>query len=321
MNATIAVLAGVGAAATFAVAALLQQLAARKVPQAASLRPALLLDLLRRPLWLGGFGAMLLGYAFQAIALSFGPVALVQPIVATELVFALPLAMWAGHLRAGVREWLGIAAVVGGITLFVVTASPRPGQADPGPLLWMCILVPAAAVVILVGALAAGPPSPRRAGLLAVNAGICFGLIAVLTKSVTHLAGHGAGVLFSHFEPYALVAVGVMAFLFSQSAFQAAPIINSMPIHDLVEPLLAVLIGATVLDERFATGGVAPLLEVAGAAFACIGVMVLARSRIIHTLYERTKPDAVSPRPAPEPAPSSNHRRDSDTGGLLGRTR
>ena len=292
VNATAAVLAGVSAAATFAVAALLQQLAARDVPQAASLRPALFLDLLRRPLWLGGFGTMLLGYGFQAVALSFGPVALVQPIVATELVFALPLAMWVGHLRAGVREWLGIAAVVGGITLFVVTASPQPGQADPGPLLWICILVPAAAVVIVVLALAAGPPSPRRAGLLAVNAGICFGLIAVLTKSVTHLASHGAGVLFSHFEPYALVGVGVVAFLFSQSAFQAAPIINSMPIHDIVEPLLAVLIGATALNERFSTAGIDPLLEITGAALACVGVVVLARSRVVHTLYERTKPDA-----------------------------
>lgn len=297
MHSALAVGAGLTAAATFALAALLQQLAAREVAPAKSVRLALFIDLVRRPMWLGGLGAMLCGYALQAIALASGPIALVQPIVATELAFALPLAMWSGHMRASAREWLGIACVVGGTTLFVVTASPQPGHADPGPLLWIAILVPAAVVIVVVLRFASGRPSPRRAALLAVNAGICFALVSVLTKSTVHLAGHGAGVLLSHFEPYALVAVGIMAFLFSQSAFQAAPIINSMPIHDLLEPILAVLIGATALDEGLASSGIDPLLEASGALVACVGVVVLARSKVVHALYERTRP--VEPPTAP----------------------
>jgi drug/metabolite transporter (DMT)-like permease len=303
VNSAIAVVTGLSAAAAFAVAALLQQLAARDVAPTKSVRLTLFMDLVRRPLWLCGLGAMLCGYVLQAVALGSGPIALVQPIVATELAFALPLAMWSGHMRASPREWLGIAGVVGGVTLFVVTASPRSGQADPGPLLWLCILAPAAAVIGIVLRLASGPPSPRRAAMLAVNAGICFALVSVLTKSTVHLAGHGAGVLLSHFEPYALVCVGIMAFLFSQSAFQAAPIINSMPIHDLLEPVLAVLIGATALDEGLASTGIHPLLEASGALVACVGVVVLARSKVIHALYERTRPVApVSPEDHGTPA-------------------
>jgi len=289
MRTAISAPAGLGAAATFAVAALLQQLAAREMPDGQSLRPALLLQLLRKPLWLAGGAAMLCGFGNQATALAYGPVALVSPLVATELAFALPLALRVGHLRAGATEWLATAGVVGGVALFVTVAAPRPGNADPGPWLWVTLLVPAAASMLFIAAVASGPGSPRRAALLATGAGIAFGVLAVATKSVTHLAGHGAGVLFSHFELYALVCLGITAFLFSQSAYQAAPITCSMPIIDVVEPLVPVVIGATVLNERLAIAGFDPLLEVVGATLAIAGVAALARSPVVLSLYERSK--------------------------------
>jgi len=282
-------LAGLCAAATFAVAALLQQLAAREIPMARSLRPRLLIDLLHRPMWLAGFAAMLVGFGLQATALALGPVALVAPIIATELAFALPLAMRVGRLRAGFKEWAATACVVAGVAVFVIVSDPRPGNADPGPWLWVALLVPAGLVILVIAGMASGPSSPRRATLLAVDAGIAFGLLSVLTKSVIHLAGHGGGVLFSHFELYALICVGISAFVFSQSAYQAAPITCSMPVFDVVEPVIAVLIGATVLNERLAISGIDPLLEVVGAVAAIAGVIGLARSRVVQTLYDKSQ--------------------------------
>jgi len=167
---------------------------------------------------------MLAGFGLQATALALGPVALVAPLIATELASALPLAMRIGHLKAGLKEWLATAGVVAGVALFVTVSAPRSGNADPGPWMWVALLAPATGLLFMLATVAAGPPSPRRAGLLATGAGIAFSLLAVLTKSVIHLAGEGAGVLLSHFEPYALVCVGVSAFVFSQSAYQAAPI-------------------------------------------------------------------------------------------------
>ncbi len=299
MRTVVSALAGLCAAATFAVAALLQQLAAREMPTSRSLRPRLLVDLLHKPMWLAGFGALLVGFGLQATALALGPVALVAPIIATELAFALPLAMKVGHLRAGLKEWVATACVVAGVALFVVVSNPRPGSADPGPWMWVALLVPAGLVILAIAGMARGPSSPRRAALLAIDAGIAFGLLSVLTKSVIHLAGHGAGVLFSHFEPYALICLGISAFVFSQSAYQAAPITCSMPVFDVVEPVVAVLIGATVLNERLAISGMDPLLEVIGAAAAIAGVVGLARSRVVQTLYDRSQvPDAARPRDA-----------------------
>lgn len=152
MQVAASVLAGIGAAGLFAIAALLQQLAAREAPEEESLHLSLLLRLVHRPLWLAGLGVMLLGYALEATALAFGPVALVQPLIVTELVFALPLAMWVGRLRAGLREWVATIAIVSGVALFVTTTSPTPGTADPGPALWLSILVPAALIMLGVTA-------------------------------------------------------------------------------------------------------------------------------------------------------------------------
>jgi hypothetical protein len=207
--------------------------------------------------------------------------------------------MKVGHLKAGLREWVATACVVAGVALFVVVSNPRDGNADPGPWMWFALMVSAGLGILAIAGIARGPSSPRRAALLAIDAGIAFGLLSVLTKSVIHLAGHGAGVLFSHFEPYALICVGVSAFVFSQSAYQAAPITSSMPVFDVVEPVVAVLIGATVLDERLAISGMDPLLEVVGAVAAIAGVVGLARSQVVRGLYERSHvSDTDGPRDA-----------------------
>src|SRR5690348_12116202 len=86
---TTSIAAALAAAVAFALAAVFQQEAARTADPDSSLSPRLLLILLRRPRWLAGVGLLLCGYGLQALALVNGPVALVQPIVATELAFAV----------------------------------------------------------------------------------------------------------------------------------------------------------------------------------------------------------------------------------------
>ncbi|MGH9114438.1 MAG: DMT family transporter, partial [Acidimicrobiales bacterium] len=88
------ILAALAAAVAFAVAAVLQQESTECVPKDKSLSLRLLADLLRRPKWLAGGACLLAGFGLQALALAFGPVALVQPIVITELAFAIPLGIW-----------------------------------------------------------------------------------------------------------------------------------------------------------------------------------------------------------------------------------
>jgi len=300
MNLAGTVVAALGAACSFAIAAVLQQLATRTVSREDSMRIGLLLQLLRRPLWLLGVVAMLAGYGLQALALSLGPVALVQPIVVTELAFAIPLSMWIDRKRPGVREWLGLAGVVVGVSTFLLGAVPAPGSADPTFTIWLYLLIPTGSLVALFLLAAARATGPKKSVLLGAAAGMCFGVIAVLTKATTFFLGQGLNVAARQWEPYVLIAVGILALVCSQSAYQSGPIAYSMPMHDLLEPSVAVVIGITALNERIPLDPRSLGIIGIGAAMACAGIVVLSRSPIVHGEYLEHEHDgtAVSPGPA-----------------------
>jgi hypothetical protein len=58
---------------------------------------------------------MIISFVLQAVALHFGRLSQVQPILTTELVFLVViLAVWFGF-TIGRREWLGSLAVTGGL--------------------------------------------------------------------------------------------------------------------------------------------------------------------------------------------------------------
>lgn len=82
-------------AMAFATASVLQQRAARDVPESLAMRPGLLWRLVRSPMWLAGTVADLSGFGLQALALGLGSLIVVQPVLCTGLLFALPIgAAW-----------------------------------------------------------------------------------------------------------------------------------------------------------------------------------------------------------------------------------
>lgn len=285
-----AVVASLGAALAFALAALLQQRAARAEPAELSLRPSLLFALIHRPLWLAGVGALIAGYGLQALGLALGPVALVQPLITTELVFAVPIATLVRHGRPGWREWCGVAAVVGGVSLFLTVASPSPGTPDASLAMWALVLGMAGAAVATSVGLASGAGPRRRAMVLASAAGVTFAVLAVLTKTTVSLLGDGLSAALAGWQTYAVVVVGILGLLFSQSAYQAGPLTFSMPVVAVIEPTIAVVVGSTILDEQVSLAGDSLVLELIGAGLAAIGVVLLATSRVVLSLYETRKP-------------------------------
>ena len=89
--------------------------------------------LVRRPIWLAGTAGDTLGYVAQAAALGLGSLVLVQPLLATSLLFALPLgAWWAGRrLRRSDGVWaLVLTAALG---VFLVAGNPTNGV-DRAPI-------------------------------------------------------------------------------------------------------------------------------------------------------------------------------------------
>ncbi|MGH9074439.1 MAG: DMT family transporter [Acidimicrobiales bacterium] len=283
----IAILAALGAACSFATASVLEQRAARRAPEEESLKPSLIADLLRRPAWVGGVGASVAAFGLQALALGFGNLTLVQPLIVMEIIFGLPVAIRLRHKSMGPREWAGAVAVVGGVALFLVTAAPRGGHPDPSGLTWVVV---GAAVAGATGGcllMARGPESAKRATLLGITAGSLFGLMSALLKSSTYLLAHqGIVATLSTWQPYAMGAVAAGGFLCAQSAFQAGPLAASLPVIDTLEPGVAIAIAIAAFGQVVNHSLLALVLEALGVVAVVTGIFVLDRSPLILSLQE-----------------------------------
>jgi drug/metabolite transporter (DMT)-like permease len=268
--------AALAAACAFGVAAALQHQQAGLAPRGRTLSPRLLLDVARRPLWLAGLALAAAAYGLQGLALAYGPLTLVAPIVAADLLFALPLAArWSRRpLRA--RDWLGCLLVATGVAAFLAVAPPPSDRQAVPAGDW--ILVFGAVAVITGLSVVAGRVAGKtaRARLLAGAAGVVFGLTAAVTASFARtLRADGLGSILGHWEPWVLVSLGLTGLLLSTGAFQAGALSSSLPIIDTVEPVSGVLIGAVIFNERLATSASGLLVQVAAALVAAAGIALL----------------------------------------------
>jgi drug/metabolite transporter (DMT)-like permease len=275
----IAVLAALGAAGSFGVAAALQHRQAQLAPQAAGPSFRLLARLAGQPLWLAGIALAAAAYGLQALALAFGPLVLVAPIVAADLLFALPVAArWSRPL--GSREWLGCLLAAGGIAAFLAAAPPSSGGSGAPPRDWLLAFASVALLCVLALAAGLGRPGSGsgRAALTATAAGAVFGLTAAVTLSLTRLLrAEGPGATLAHWQPWVLLALGTAGLLLSASAFQAGPLAASLPVMDTVEPASGVLLGTLLFGERLATSPAWIAVQLAGAVAAAAGITLLAR--------------------------------------------
>ena len=289
MHYSTSIIAALAAAMSFAWAAVLQQESARNVPDDKSLSIRLLIELLHRPKWLVGGACLLTGFGLQALALAYGPVALVQPIVVTELAFAIPLGIWRRQRRAGRREWGGILCVLAGISIFLLTASPGNGIQEPAGVDWLKSLIPVGIVAFAAVSIGSSRTGPKRAMFLGAAAGLSFGVLSVLTKALTHLLSRDLSRALVTWQLYATIAVGIVALVISQSAYQAGPLAYSMPFVGVLEPLVAVTIGDTVLGEQVRLSAGSFAVELVAAAVACIGILLLTTSPTVLSIYEEPR--------------------------------
>jgi drug/metabolite transporter (DMT)-like permease len=296
----LAVLLSVAASFFTATSSVCQRLGARSV-KVTGFDPWLVFRLARQPVWLLGFSSMLAGFGLQVVALHYGPLALVQPILATELLFvfaylAVVTAM-RQHRRVQVRDWLAAVAMSGGISLFLGAAAPSGGRAHaPASLWWAAGLIIGGCVVLAVFVATRLPrtgPGPatgpdqterqavHRAAILGVATGIAWGFVAAVIKELSSHIGQGVGAVFENWAVYVLLATGAATFLLVSHALAAGPLAASQPGFTIGDPITAALLGVFLFDESLRTGAAALAAEVAGLAILVAGVVALSHSRLI----------------------------------------
>lgn len=273
---------GVVAAVLLAVGFVLQHHAAEAEPPSLRLSPRLLVDLAARPRWLLGIAAMIAGQLAGAAALSYGAVALVEPLLASNLLFALPLTALYHRKRIRIADLAGGFVLVIGLAVFIAAAHPGGGSTNtPDFIAWATAFgAIAAALSVLLIAQMRRPPA-TTAALLGIAAGLLFGMQDTLTAAVDVLAAKGISALFTSWVPYALLTVGVIGLLLAQSAFEAAPLSSSLPAITAVEPLAGIALGIGIYGEQIRATSLAVAGEIVGLAAIVVGIIVLGRSPLV----------------------------------------
>ena len=284
MDTAVSVLFALLAAAMFGVSSVLQHAAAKGLRGAQPLRLDLLWQLVRRPRWVAAFVLSALSFGAQAVALAFGPLVLVQPVAATDLLFAIPLIAYRRRQWLRPADWLGGLLVAGGVMSFLALAPSSSGRVAPGAADWLPVFLAVGAAVLVAAPAALRARPAVRTALLAGAAAAVFAVVDALTKSVVGLAANSGTSALLHWEPYVLCVVAIVGLFLGQSAFQSGVVLVSLPIIDSVEPIGAVLIGATVFAEQIAASPGVLVGRLLGGAVAVAGIVVLDRSPLMVSL-------------------------------------
>jgi drug/metabolite transporter (DMT)-like permease len=265
-------------AAVYGGAVALQQHEATAVPHELALRPGLLIRLARRPLWMIGMAGDIGGFALQTAALAVGSLVVVQPVLTTNLVFALVLSALLVHRRLSGLQWRASIAVVAGLVVFLLASRPTTrSHAIATVRGWWTVVVSIVgliAVALLLGLTTSGV---RRGVAFGVAAGGAEGIMAVVAKAFGERVGDGVMVAMRSWEPYTVVGCGVLTLLLVQSAYQIGLPMLVLPVHAVVEPLIGVAVGIGLFGERLQLDGVRGPLVIASIVAFGVGLTTLAR--------------------------------------------
>jgi len=281
------------AAFLFALAAALQQKGALGLPEISLRHPSSLARLAGQTMWLLGTAALLGGYVLQAAALDRGRLAIIQPLLVTTVVFALPLGYFLTQQYVGRREIIGAGVIVIGLAVFAIFGDPAGGNENAPGDEWaiaIAILGVVCAVLLLFGG--RGGLS-MRAAVYGTIAGILFGLSAALTKPTLGYLHAGIGELFTHWEPYTLAIAGVLGFVLQQVSLGTGKLAPSVATVSVANPIVGILLGTLLLDERLSRPAWHIVLACVGLGLALVGAVAISLAR------EARSRESVPVAPAP----------------------
>lgn len=278
----LAVLLALVAACSNATSNVIQRATNREEENVRTLSFRLILDLLHRPLWFCGLGAVTLSFLLQATALRFGPLALVEPL----LVFELPLTFLGAALvlraRLGRVEWGAAVVMTAGLAALIGFLDPRGGVAHGiDPLVWgvgLGVSVGAVAALVAAGWRSNGD---ARAAFYGAATGIEFGLTAALMKGAMVALSSGFLALLTAWQTYAMVAAGIFGMYLLQNAMQSGKIVAAQPGITLLDPFVAIVWGIFAFDERVSVDGLHVALAAVGGLFMVGGALLLSRAPVL----------------------------------------
>ncbi|ORC09369.1 hypothetical protein B4U45_25005 [Mycobacterium persicum] len=255
--------------------------------------------------WLGGAAAAL-NYSLQALALAWASVMLVTALQVTALLFALPIYARFAHHRITRWEWMWAVALAAALAVVIIVGDPAAGHQRAPLHTWVIVgvvLGPILVLCVLAARLCLG--RPQAAVLLAVVSGASLALFAVLTKGVVEVAEDGLGAVLRAPEFYPWLLAALAGMIFQQSAFRAGALTASLPTITVAKPVVAAVLGVTVLGETLEASGPEAIVLVLAVAAVIAATVALARGEAA-TMVAQAGRDRILTAP-----PTSSAKRDA----------
>lgn len=273
-------LVGVMAALSLGLGYVLQHRVAAAAPPSQLLSFRLLTDLMHKPMWWGGIGCMILGELLAGLALQLAAVALVEPLLSTNLLFALGFAAALSRQRIRWQEVGGAILLSASLGVFIAVGNPRssPAPAPNSAVITLAVCV----VLVVVTALVAVGKRRNLVGesvLLATGAGLLYGLQDASTRAALQVADrHGIAPMFVNPWVYIVVGAATVGILLSQSAFGAARLDYSLPPIAAAEPIAGITLSVILLGDLVSVSVLGLVVESICLVAMIVGVAMIGRS-------------------------------------------
>lgn len=281
----IAVVLAVLAGAANALASVLQRRVAKTAPESDAFRPALILDMLRSPMWLGGIGALIAAFVLQAAALSIAGLSLVQPLLAVELPFTMILIAWLPPRGLKRVPWTAVLLLSAGLAVLLFALAPDETYHPPSTAAWIIATAGTVGCVAGLFALAWLIRGPARAVLLGVSTSIGFALTAAFMNTVTRKFEKGIVPVLTSWQLYAMALAGLASLFLLQNALQSGSLVAVQPALTISDPVASIVLGVFLFGENV-RGGPWTIPEAVGMALLLLGSIGIARSPLLHEEHD-----------------------------------
>lgn len=238
--------------------------------------------LARNPFWVTGIVLFGVSFLVHLVALGIGAVAVVQPLIVTELIFIPPLAALLSHAHVGLRTWLWILTLTGALAVFMFVAMPGEGDRVPSTSEWLLsigLLVVACGVLMGIGSRLG--PTPR-ATLFGLAAGLVNAFLAIAAKGAFSSPKDGLAEWLTDPLVWLTVVVALTTVASTALAFRTGPITASSPAMIAVNPIVSTLWALWLFGETIRTQAWAIAAVIACTVVITIAVFALGRSEAVH---------------------------------------
>jgi hypothetical protein len=249
---------------------------------------AVIVSLLASRAWLAGFALVVTGLACQVVVLTFEPISLVQPILASGLALSLVLSRLVLRERLGGAESWCVAAMLASLLLLALSQDDAPAGAARGAstVSVVAVIVPsiAAGLLIAIRPLRARLGRHRLAATgigAGIGVGLLYGVASLTTKGLSGVLARShapaslvAGIILSPYL-YLLAGCSAAALLLYQAALQACRASIVIPVTNVMSGLYFVLVGTWLFHEHLPASPAKLTLRLAGIATAGLVLVVL----------------------------------------------